>query len=122
MFKKLLVIASVFALGACAGEDGATDPVGSASMGDASVTAGQVMGALQSEGTRFVKVPSLYIRTGPGMKYKTVGTVQFNQEIQVLETLYNGAWIKIGEGQYIGGRYLSGSKNDKAWIPEKYAH
>lgn len=127
MVKKIILVASLVALGTACSDDESADsslenPV------SAEVSAGDVMGSMgaaaaQANGKKlFVKVPHLYIRTGPGMSYQPVGTIPFNHQITVQESLSNGRWIKIGEGQYVGGRYLSDTKNDKAWIPAKYAH
>lgn len=76
----------------------------------------------QDSKTLYVKVPHLYVRTGPGMKYKPISTIPFNKAIQVQETVGNGSWVKIGEGQFVGTKFLSESKNSKVWIPAKYAH
>ena len=120
------MIASLAVFGACADDEASTsDPISSsANMLDAAAntTAGKMMDSLNDEDKLYVKVPVLYIRSGPGMKYKTIGTVKFNEAIIVKEKLHKGAWIKLDEGQYVGGRYLSETKNDKAWIPAKYAH
>ncbi len=70
----------------------------------------------------YVKTHSLNVRTGPGMSHKVIGVVNFNDSITVKEAVNNGRWIKIGEGQYVGGRYLSTTKNSSVTIPSKVAH
>ena len=72
--------------------------------------------------TLYVKVPHLYVRSGPSMQYLPVSTIPFNAPITVKGTLQGGTWIKINEGQYVGSKYLSTDKNATPWIPEDYAH
>lgn len=111
------------------GSAGLNSPIGGnqSPIGNAMGAAASFMNAAKQQAEAkanglFVRVPHLYVRNGPGMKYQPVGTIKFNQQVQVVESLYNGNWVKIGEGQYVGGKYLSKTPNAKAWIPAKYAH
>lgn len=83
---------------------------------------GEGEGAVSGPGTRFVKTHHLFIRSGPGMKYPKVGAVKFNQPVNVQAVYKKGRWVKIGEGQYVGSRYLGNTKNTKPWNVKKYAH
>ena len=119
MIKKILIISGLALLGvACAdggNKNSMSDPISTGSIGDA---ASSIMGG---EGTKYVKVPHLYVRSGPGMKYETLSTLPFGKAVNIIKTVRNGVWAKIGEGQYVGTRYLSDKKQEKAWVPP-YAH
>ena len=140
MIKKIVLACSMISLGiSCSDDpenstmDSPVAPSADGALGGAAdsltggqVSAGDVMDSMTPSAgngkTLYVKVPHLYIRKGPGMKYQPVGTIPFNQTITVQETVNKGAWFKIGEGQFVGSKYLSESKNAKAWIPAKYGH
>ncbi len=42
---------------------------------------------------------SLYIRSGAGTNFKTVGTVKKNEELEITETSPNGNWGKLRDGR-----------------------
>lgn len=123
MIKKIAMFVgfSLMAISCADDESTMESPVATTEGEESSMSASGLFSSDSSK-SLYVKVPHLYVRTGPGMKYQAIGTIPFNKEVKVLQSVSNGAWIKIGEGQYVGGRYLSTSKNEKAWIPAKYAH
>lgn len=64
----------------------------------------------------YVRCAVLRIRSGPGVNHETVGYLTFNAEVFPVESS-SSSWVKIGEGKYIGRRFLSDQKNASQYIP-----
>lgn len=123
MIKKIALVCSLVFLGVSCADDESADGSLDSPMSSSESAASSFFGEGESSGkAHFVRVPHLYVRSGPGMEFAPVGTVPFNKELKVLEIVNGGGWAKIGENQYVGAKYISTTKNAYMWIPKKYAH
>ena len=99
---------------------GISGAVGSAVAGQAAAQA-QSQAAAASSNKHYVRTWQLNVRSGPGLKFKPVHTVKFNEAVSVHEVVAGGRWVKIGEGKYVSAKFLSPTLNAKAWNPPKPA-
>lgn len=129
MLRKILMLTMVLALGACSGDDDQMDdPVGveeESSFSTPEVPAVPETNPLELENDQarddsgaaplYVRCAYLYIRTGPGKRFKTDGYLKFNDQVTPLET--TAKWVRIGESRWVGRRFLSDHRNERQYIP-----
>ena len=87
--------------------DVSTKPSGNMGAGEGE---GAAMGGAVSNkmgGHAYVAVEALNVRSGAGVSHSVVGAIPFGKKVQVLKP---GSWVKIGEGRYVYGKYLTNHK------------
>ena len=66
--------------------------------------------------TRYVAVPKLNVRSGPGLHYGILGWLYRGQRVQVLDHSYDGRWLKVeikpGFQGWVYGRYVQSTVPD----------
>jgi uncharacterized protein YraI len=66
--------------------------------------------------TRYVTVPKLNVRSGPGLNYGILGWLYRGQRVQVLDHSYDGRWLKAeikpGFQGWVYARYVQSNVPD----------